>query len=48
MSTVATTHKDRRPAAVPTPGFPSPGSTHSLLIAWVLVIALASLALVLL
>ncbi|WP_327151231.1 hypothetical protein [Nocardia sp. NBC_01329] len=48
MSTVATTHKDHRSAGVMAPGFERPGSARSLLIAWVVAMAVISLALALL
>ncbi|MFI9534284.1 hypothetical protein ACIG56_13660 [Nocardia fusca] len=48
MSTVATTHRNRRPAAMMTTRFGRPGSARSLLIAWMALMAFASLALALL
>lgn len=48
MSTVATTHRDRRPAAMMMTRFGRPRHAHSLLIAWMALMAFVSLALALL
>ncbi|MGW0002347.1 hypothetical protein [Nocardia grenadensis] len=48
MSTVATTHRNRRPAAMMATRFGRPGSARSLLIAWMALMAFVSLALALL
>ncbi|MEU4840955.1 hypothetical protein [Nocardia testacea] len=48
MSTVATTHRNHRPAAVTTARSGRPGSARSLLIAWMALMAFVSLALALL
>lgn len=48
MGTVATTHRNHRPAALTATRFGRPGSARSLLIAWIALMAFVSLVLALL